>query len=313
MTTAALEISASPDRSSKLRPVDALWMALIVLGTLLLYARSVHFGFINFDDGDYVKDNPHVKAGLTLENLLWAFSTFFGSNWFPLTWLSHMADVEMFGVNAGPMHLENALIHTASAVLLYAALVRMTDARLASAWVSAMFAWHPLHVESVAWIAERKDVLSTFFLMLCLLKYARYAQTGARRDYWLMLLMFVLALMSKPMAVTFPFVLLLLDFWPLGRMNNWRSFLQLIREKLPLFALVPASAVATYLAQSLGRSVAPLEQLPMTYRICNVFVAYATLICVNVSFPKDWRFFIRCRSSFMDRFHTARFSSARPL
>ena len=153
------------------------WRALSIL-----YGRAARFDFINFDDGDYVIENPHVLAGLSFQSIGWAFTTGYASNWHPLTWLSLMGDVQLFGPHPGPIHAENVLLHAANAALLFVLLLRLTSARWAAAWVAAMFAWHPLHVESVAWISERKDVLSTFFLLLCLLAYVRYVRWEATKD-----------------------------------------------------------------------------------------------------------------------------------
>src|ERR1043165_2106856 len=177
----------------------------------------VHHPFITFDDPDYVAANARVASGLTAQNILWAFRTGAGGNWHPLTWLSHMLDVELFGLSAGGHHLTNLCFHAANSLLLFIALLRMTGALWRSALVAALFALHPLHVESVAWIAERKDVLSGFFFMLTLAAYGRYARCPSVTSYLLVALVFAFGLMAKPMLVTLPFVLLLLDYWPLER------------------------------------------------------------------------------------------------
>jgi len=218
--------------------------ALLALITLLVYLPARHHTFVNYDDPDYVTENPMVQAGLTWSGFQWAFTTLDASNWHPLTWLSHMLDCQLFGLNAGGHHLVNVLFHATNAVLLLLLLLRLTGAFWQSTFIAALFAWHPLHVESVAWVAERKDVLSTFFGLLTLMAYVRYAQgvnsdmrqvtrtssiqsrvmRHASRYYWLALLLFALALMAKPMLVTLPFVFLLLDYWPLRRVtgDGWR-------------------------------------------------------------------------------------------
>jgi Flp pilus assembly protein TadD len=214
------------------------------LVTLLIYLPVRHYSFVNLDDGKYVTENPMVQAGLTWAGVKYAFTSWYGDFWHPLTCLSHMLDCQLFGLNAGGHHLVSVLFHATNAVLLLLLLLRLTGAFWQSAFIAALFAWHPLHVESVAWVAERKDVLSTFFGLLTLMAYVRYAQgvnsdmrqvtrtssiqsrvmRHASRYYWLALLLFALALMAKPMLVTLPFVFLLLDYWPLRRVtgDGWR-------------------------------------------------------------------------------------------
>ncbi len=219
---------------------------LLALATLLAYLPVCHYGFVVYDDNDYVTENQVVQNGLTWAGVKWAFTTWHASNWHPLTWLSHMLDCQLFGLNPGMHHLVNALFHAANVVLLFALLWRLTKAQWPSVFVAALFAWHPLHVESVAWISERKDVLSAFFALLTLLAYERYATVVARDQwpvtgteettatpgrsrvtrhpslfYWVALIFFALGLMSKPMLVTLPFVMLLLDFWPLRRISEF--------------------------------------------------------------------------------------------
>ena len=273
---------------------------LLALVTLLVYLPASRDGFVNYDDQDYVTENSVVQKGLTWTGIKWAFTTGHASNWHPLTWLSHMADCELFGLNPGAHHLVNVLFHTVNAVLLLLLLFRMTGALWPAAFVAALFAWHPLHVESVAWISERKDVLSTFFALLTLLAYARYAQhvtsdmcqvtrtnsasspvtRHPSRFYWLALLFFALGLMSKPMLVTLPFVMLLLDYWPLHRLSSGTgrpaTALHLAWEKWPFFLLTIVSCVVTFLVQSQrsGDAVASLELVPLHYRFCNALVSY---------------------------------------
>src|SRR5215831_8271427 len=194
---------------------------LILLGlavvTFGIYAQVIGHRFITFDDPTYIQENPMVNRGVTLAGLGWAFTTFYAGNWHPLTWIAHMIDSQLFGMIAGGHLLVNALIHTANTLLLFWFLLRTTHARWSSALVAALFALHPLHVESVAWASERKDTLSTFFGLLSLIAYTRYAEAPSIRRYAWVAITLALGLMAKPMLVTWPFVMLLLDYWPLGR------------------------------------------------------------------------------------------------
>ena len=272
----------------------ALLLALVTLVVFLPVARN---DFVNFDDDEYVYDNPMVENGLTRAGIKWAFTTGHAGNWHPLTWISHMLDCELFGLNAGAQHMVNVLFHAANAALLFLLLLRLTDRLWPSAMVAALFAWHPLHVESVAWIAERKDVLSTFFALLALSSYACYTQkksldgnqASTKRaarptsdgrsptpDYFLALIFSTLGLMAKPMLVTLPFVLLLLDFWPFNRMrnNHWPTMIrQLIWEKWPFCVMAAASCVVTFLVQRHGHAVLTLQQMPIGFRLENAPVA----------------------------------------
>jgi predicted Zn-dependent protease len=267
---------------------------VLVAVTFAVYWPVQRYGFLAFDDKAYVVENPWVKAGLTWTGLGWAFTSFEAANWHPLTWLSLQIDAELSGSPgaqdadtlhrlAQGCHTTNVLLHAATVVLLFAALRRMTGAVWPSAVVAALFAWHPLHVESVAWIAERKDVLSGLFWMLTLLLYAGYVQKPDVVHYLAVVVSLALGLLAKPMLVTLPCVLLLLDFWPLGRMPvagakrpvPWRW---LVVEKLPLFALVIASCVVTFLAQQRGQAVASLEHVPLDQRIANAVVSYAVYL-----------------------------------
>ncbi|MGD0650692.1 MAG: tetratricopeptide repeat protein [Verrucomicrobiia bacterium] len=259
------------------------------MATIAVYWPVRHFDFVNYDDSYYVYENPRVRGGLTLEGLAWAFSTNYRSNWHPLTWLSHMLDCQLFGLDAGAHHLVNVLFHVASVLLLFHVLNRMTTAPWRSAFVAAVFALHPLRVESVAWVAERKDVLSGFFWMLTVWAYVRYVEqltvhgSRFRAFYGLALLFFALGLMAKPMLVTLPFVLLLLDYWPLGR-THWtqsaagndakRSLAELLQEKLPFLALAIVSCGVTFWAQHTGGAVESLERLPVGNRVANAVVSY---------------------------------------
>jgi tetratricopeptide (TPR) repeat protein len=249
----------------------AVGLALVALALAAL-GHACWNGFVNFDDNDYVTGNRHVQAGLTAAGFVWAFTTTRAANWHPLTWLSLQLDASAFGPQSPwGFHLSNVLLHAASAVLLFLALRLMTGAVWRSALVAALFAVHPAHVESVAWVAERKDVLSGLFGMLTLLAYAWYVRRPGTGRYLAVLAAFALGLLAKPMLVTLPCVLLLLDYWPLGRMKG-RFFLL---EKLPLFALTAAACLVTMYAQGRGGAVNTLEQLPLGERLMNALAAYA--------------------------------------
>ena len=258
---------------------------LLVLGTLAVFLPAARHGFSLYDDGDYVTENRVVQNGLTWAGIKWAFTTWHASNWHPLTWISHMADCQLFGLNAGMHHCVNILFHAANAVLLFALLLRMTKAIWPCAFVAALFAWHPLHVESIAWVAERKDVLSTFFGLLTLLCYARFVEESKVQSpkskvfYTLALLMFALGLLAKPMLVTLPFVMLLLDCWPLNRFQisnfKFRVFLRLVFEKIPFFLLAAGSCAVTFLAQHNGGAVVSMDKVSLHYRLENTPFAYA--------------------------------------
>ncbi len=283
----------------------------LALLTLLAFWPLKNCDFVNFDDPDYVTSNPHVQDGLTWRSVAWAFTTNHAANWHPLTWLSHILDWQLYGKNPLGHHATNLLLHVANTVLLFLILKRLTNTTWRSAIVSALFALHPLHVESVAWVAERKDVLSTFFFLLAIWAWARYAQkseVGSRKSdvrppasdlrlptsgfYWLALLFFALGLMSKPMVVTLPFVLLLLDYWPLNRMRlaapkpgeggsaecRARIRLSLLYEKIPFFALAAASCAVTLIAQRSGGAVRSLGTFPIETRAQTVVVGYASYI-----------------------------------
>jgi Tfp pilus assembly protein PilF len=235
---------------------------------MLLYLPVCQHGFINYDDNYYVTQNFHVWSGLTWKNVMWAFTTFDVANWHPLAWISHELDVQLFGLNAAGHHLSSVMLHALNAVLLFLALLLGTGRRGASFTVAALFAVHPLAVESVAWVAERKNVLCTTFWLLTLLAYGWYAKRPGWRPYLAVTTAFALALMSKPMAVTLPFVLLLLDFWPLKRWSRAR-----ILEKAPLFVLSAASSWMTLKAQTFEGAVNPAS-FPLRLRLENALLSY---------------------------------------
>ena len=264
-------------------PAIGIGLAL-ALGTLFLYWPVAHHPFITLDDNQYVWQNPIVQAGLSWTGVKWAFTNLIASNWFPLTWLSHMADCQLFGLNAGGHHLTNVFFHAVNALLLFVWLKQTTGALWRSAIVAALFAWHPLHVESVAWVAERKDVLSAFFWLLTLLAYVRYADLSKVQSpkskvfYALALLFCAAALMSKPMAVTLPFVLLLADFWPLKRFAmddlRWTICKRLLVEKIPFLLLAAAESVVNFIAQKGGGATWASDALPLPVRLANALVSY---------------------------------------
>ena len=255
-------------------PLDPrLWKlgACLAAAVVALYWRVLANGFVDFDDDVYVLNNDHVKSGFTLDGLRWAFGNAMNGNWHPLTWISHMLDVQWFGLNPAAHHMVSVLWHAANAVVLLVVLWRMTGRLWRSAFVAALFALHPLRVESVAWVAERKDVLSGFFFLGTLGAYAWYAQQPRQwRRYAAVAAMLALALMSKPSAVAAPFLLLLLDYWPLERKEPLRA---LLREKIPLFALAAAVSVVTYVSQ--GRIGAmDIESVAFPARVSNAAVSY---------------------------------------
>jgi protein O-mannosyl-transferase len=251
---------------------------LLAVATLLVFGQTVRHSFVNFDDDLYVYDNPEVTHGLTVDGLVWAFTHTYAANWHPLTWLSHMLDCQLFGLAPGGHHLTSVVLHAAAVMLLFVVLYRMTGALWQSAAVAAVFGVHPLHVESVAWVAERKDVLSGVFFMLTLAAYVRFANTRPTvPGYLAVLALFALGLMSKPMLVTVPFVLLLLDYWPLRRFTREKGgALGLVVEKLPLVALATASCVITLAGQT--EAIRSFEELPLTLRIENALVSYVAYL-----------------------------------
>ena len=264
--------SPSPARS---RSVPILIGLGLVLLTLIVYLPVTDYGFVNFDDGLYVSSNRHVQKGLTWDGFLWAWQANVASNWHPLTMLTHMLDCEIHGMNAGGHHLTNLLFHLANVWLLFEVLRRMTGAVGASAFVAALFGIHPTHVESVAWIAERKDVLSGFFFFLTLGAWHRWVRAPTLRRYLLAVLLFACGLLSKPMLVTLPCVLLLLDLWPLGRLRVG-EIRSLLIEKIPLFVLSAASSAVTVYAQQ--GSLATLQAVSAGRRIGNALVSYVVYV-----------------------------------
>lgn len=253
----------------------------MLLVTMAVYSPVRHNGFVDFDDPAYIIENPHVNSGLTWENVRWAVSHAHAHNWHPVTWISHMIDIELFGLHAPGHHGMSVAIHAANALLLFLVLSRFTGSLGPAAFASALFALHPLHVESVAWAAERKDVLSTFFFLLGLLAYGRYARTGRALAYIATLGAFAFGLMAKQMVVTFPCVLLLLDYWPLRRSAKI-TWGKLLLEKVPFFVLAGAAGAVVYLVQRETGVLHGEAFFPASWRVANAvysYVAYLGKLC----------------------------------
>lgn len=273
--------------------LDFLVCMFLVVAVLAAYWQIPNCGFVGFDDKPYVTENRQVQKGFTVEGLAWAFTTFHAANWHPLTWLSHMLDCRLYGLNPLGHHWTSLLLHIVNTLLLFFILQQMTGALWQSAFVAALFALHPLHVESVAWVAERKDVLSTFFGFLAIIAYYRYVKQKSVVNYLLIFFFLCLGLMAKPMLVTWPFLLLLLDFWPLNRLHFSRSgtrqvksitgfdskiFFKLILEKIPLFIPVIFSSIITFMAQQSRGAVDSLTSLPLDIRINNALVSWVSYV-----------------------------------
>ncbi len=263
--------------------LNAALCVLLAAATIALYSPVVGYSFVVLDDRDYVTANSHIHDGLAWSTIEWAFTSTDAANWHPLTWLSHALDYQLFALNPAGHHFDSVLIHALNAVLLFLFLAWVTKRVGPSLLVAALFALHPLNVESVAWVAERKNVLSTFFFFLAIAAYARYAQKPDWRRYLLVAALFAAGLMAKPMVITLPFVLLLLDYWPLGRTAGSPPSVvgatqstgsRLLLEKIPLLVLSAASAWITLIAQRTGHAVRTFEEFPLAIRIENALVAY---------------------------------------
>jgi hypothetical protein len=283
-------------------------LRLVLLAvTAVVYAQVAGAGFINYDDGAFISGNSHSNSGFSLANLIWAFTTLHGgtSYYHPLTWLSYQLDTEIFGLRPGTVHLTNLLLHLANSVLLFNFLLRATGFAWRSFMVAALFALHPLHVESVCWTSERKTLVCAFFWLLAMLAHLRYAASRRPRDYAWVLLAFTASAISKPMAVTLPLALLLLDYWPLGRLRlpfiaqepsapsgcsptrtGPTGFPTLLLEKVPMLAVAGLVSCLTYFAQKQLGAVAPLDRLPLWIRLANSVVAYA-LYLRKMLWPAD--------------------------
>ena len=263
-----------------------LVIAILCLGCVAIYYQVFSFDFINFDDNVYVYTNDRVLGGLSLESLSWALSSYRAANWHPVTWISHLTDVSLFGLNPGYHHLTNVVFHTLNSVLLFGLLRLLTGSVWRSGIAAAIFAFHPAHVESVAWVAERKDVVSTMFALLCIGAYVYYVRSERRTAWYIaVVVLFALGLMSKPMVVTLPFLLMLLDYWPLSRLEpvTWRRASSLLVEKIPLLAMSAVSSYITILAQGAGGAIVPLTHLDYSTRFTNALISYVTYI---------WMFFV---------------------
>lgn len=270
---------------------DVFICLALLLVTLGVYSQVAHFDFVNYDDPDYTTENPHIRGGLTSANVEWAFTSSYAANWFPLTWISHMLDRKFFGSDAGRQHLTNLALHMLSTLLLFALLKRMTGSSAASGFVAFAFALHPLHIESVAWIAERKDVLCALFWFLTIWVYVNYVERRGVWRYLLLVAAFGCALMSKPMAVTLPFALLLLDVWPLRRFTTATDGSEgatrtsragpetrptVVIEKLPLMAMAIAASIVTFLVQRGGGAV--VDIVPLGLRVTNALNSYVVYL-----------------------------------
>jgi protein O-mannosyl-transferase len=265
MKKAAVQPKAVPDL--------AIYVALFAT-ILIVYSQVHNFAFLELDDMEAIPANAQVRGGFTWAGILWAFSTGYAANWFPMTWLSHMLDCQLFGLDAGWHHLTNVLIHAVNSALLFALVKRMTGRQWESAFVAFVFALHPLHVESVAWISERKDVLFAFFWFLTTWLYLDFVEQRTIRRYLLLVAAFCLGLMSKQMIVTLPFALLLLDAWPLKR----TGVRVLLLEKVPLVVLAIAASVITILVQRHGGAVQSLQEIPFSARAGNAVVSYVAYL-----------------------------------
>lgn len=270
--------------------IKLLSCLLLTLSIFIVYSQVSHFDFVHYDDHVYVTDNYRVKAGLTTDNIYWALTSLDAGFWHPLTWLSLMLDHDLYGLNAGGYHVTNLIFHIINTLLLFTVLVRMTGRLWRSFFVAALFALHPLHVESVAWIAARKDVLSTFFMMLTLWGYLRYIQKSDIISYLSVIVFFSFGLMAKSMLITLPFVLLLLDWWPLNRFGlkklipdsrqfwHWETIGPLILEKVPLLALVVGVSIATVVAEGRAGALKPMVSYALDVRLGNALVSYILYI-----------------------------------
>lgn len=268
---------------------DIAAAALIVLTVAAIYAQTAWFQFVTWDDSAYVSSNYRVRQGLSWDNVVWAFLAMEAANWHPLTWLSYMIDASIFGTWAGGFHLSSVVWHLVTGLLLYSLLRRMTGEIWRPALVALVWAVHPLHVESVAWVSERKDVLSAAFGLMALHAYLSYVRAPSVGRYLLVAAAYACSLMSKQMLVTLPAVLLLLDYWPLRRLTpeNWRA---LVLEKLPLLGLALASAVLTVAAQSSGGAIRTIDELPLSWRLLNAISSYGTYLVKHL-WPSDLMFF----------------------
>ncbi len=323
-----LIVRAHSDKNSRFMDANSkrlrLWLSIgLTVVTLAVYVQVYRHDFVDLDDGAYVFGNYHVSSGLSWQNSVWAFTAGHSGNWHPITWLSHMLDCQLFDLNPGPQHLVSVFIHVVNVLLLFLFLQNATGVLWRSASVAALFALHPLHVESVAWIAERKDVLSTFFGLCALQMYVSYARKPGMYRYLLSLGLFALGLMAKPMLVTLPFVMLLLDYWPLHRFvpafhsprqqakearqsrdhRLWDSVLPLFREKVPFFLLAAVSSIVTFGVQNRGGAVQSIDLVPFAIRVANAVRSYAAYLAKTLC-PTDLSIFYRLQLTGYSNFLT---------
>jgi tetratricopeptide (TPR) repeat protein len=284
----------------------------LIISAVIVYGQMLEHDFVYFDDHEYAAENSHVKAGLTIEGFKWAFSTLYAQFWHPLTWLSLMMDAQLFGAAPGGYLFTNLLLHIVNSLLLFIFFNRATKSVWQSGLVAALFALHPIHVESVAWIAQRKDVLSGFFWMLTMLAYLSFAERPGLKTYLAVLLFLIFSLMAKSMSVTLPFVLLLMDYWPLGRLRYEASaktfllaFLCRLREKVPLIVVSAAASVLTYVAQQSDGYIKSLAAVSLADRFSNVLISYVAYLLKMV-----WPFKLACFYPFPDSFSLWRIGGA---
>jgi protein O-mannosyl-transferase len=280
-------------------------IALLIFLNIVVFGQTATFDFVAFDDHTYLLNNPQFKDGLTFENIRWSFTTGYFVNWHPITWLSFFLDNQLYGMDARGYHVTNVIIHILASILIYLALFRMTKKTAESLIVAILFAIHPQHVQSVAWISERKDVLSAFFMGLALLAYHKYTVSKEWRWYCVTALVYALGLMSKPMLVTLPCILLLLDHWPLNRLSTRPEIIRSVLEKLPLLLLAVISSIVTFMAQNNGGATSTIEAMGIIARVAvaaNAYTIYLlrTVWPINLTFfyplvisriPYDWAIF----------------------
>jgi tetratricopeptide (TPR) repeat protein len=285
---------AQAEASSAVR----LLLMLCICGLVaMIYWQSGHFEFLEWDDGGYVRGNPNVFKGLSAQSFSWALTSFYMANWHPVTWWSYQIDVSLFGPSPGAMHLENMVLHAINSLLVYSLFVRYKIRPLPALLAAAVFAVHPLHVESVVWISQRKDLLSTIFLLALLLVWDRYVRRGGSLRYCMVLVLAALGMMAKPMLVTLPFLLLMLDAWPYARLRSgsqpWfrdRQLLARYVEKIPFFIFAAICAGLTVIAQSEGGALTPIDEAGILYRLGNTIVSYAAYAALTIVPPFEQSF-----------------------
>lgn len=286
----------SISRNQSTGPTLIVCVMLVLLG-VIVFGQLYDADFVHYDDSDYIVENEHIQEGFTAESIKWAFISGYASNWHPVTWLSHMLDFKLFGMKAGGYHIGNLLLHLINSVLVFLIFKRMTKGFWKSAFVAALFVIHPGHVESVAWVSERKDVLSSMFWFLTMWAYLFYTEKRTVKWYLLMLISYAIGLMAKPMLVTLPFVLLLLDYWPLERFEkfSWKNLGNVVFEKVPFFLLAAASSIVTYFVQQKGGAMVDMSVIAPAIRVANCVISYAKYLQIlvwptdlGVFYPYSW-------------------------